>query len=79
MRLDSLVRLINGLSESLQQDVEALSRLDLSSPHPASRKLGSGTPRHCAVSISINVYGMNAGHLFAYCSSAERTFRNRMV
>ena len=32
MRLDSLVRLINGLSESLQQDVEALSRLDLSSP-----------------------------------------------
>ena len=32
MRLDSLLRLINGLSEALQQDVEALSQLDLSSP-----------------------------------------------
>jgi len=32
IRLDSLLRLVNGLSEALQQDVEALSELDPSSP-----------------------------------------------
>ena len=78
MRLDSLVRLINGLSEALQQDVEALSRLDLSSPscEQEARERTFPTLRRFTFDQRIRE---NAGHLFAYCSSAERTFRNRMV